>query len=359
LDDFPTAGAPNEGGSGDTADSAANGAVNGPDQDATQTVKDLAAPGATSEPAARPVRARRAWLPRFPSKKWRNIALVLGLAVATMVGASGQLVFSAMTSSSPTRKPVAVASAPRTALATPTSLPTPTAPPTPTAAPTPTPLPQTAATAMVVFRDLMLDNQAAGGSRARTFTFTSDGPGTVSVHVTAAAPLDAIKFCLTINDQVPNCLSGATPGFSLAAPEGDHAQWTISLIATKPNSTPIVDVTFIWPTVAPSITMTHGRFQGLPNPDSLRGFIATFTPRVAGAVGLSASWPPASAAASVILIDVTKPAAVILNRTSFTGGSIGQPYSYAVLAGHRYQLQILNGMKDAGRPDLTATLTFP
>ena len=146
----------------------------------------------------------------------------------------------------------------------------------------------------------------------------------------------------------------------MAPSAGDQAQWIVTLIATDAGATPVVDVAFTWQTKAPAITLSHGRFQGAPNPDSLRGFTASFKARAAGSVGVIASWPPVSVDAALTLTDVTSsPGSAVGNATYPAAGSIAPAYSHAVAAGRTYQIQVLNAGSDSGRPDLTTTISFP
>ena len=206
----------------------------------------------------------------------------------------------------------------------------------------------------------MLDSAADSGGTARTFSFTSDGPGSVSASVVTSAPMTTLKLCIQVNTGPQNCTTGATPGFFTVAPAGDHAQWTVTLIATDSGLAPVVDVTLTWRTKAPAITLSHGRFQGSPNPDSLRGFTATFKTRAAGSVDVSASWPPASADAVLSLTDVTSSPGTAVDQVHYSAvGTISPNYSHALAAGKTYQIQVLNSSANSGRPDLTTTIVFP
>lgn len=309
--------------------------------------------------------------------RWRNIALGLGLVLAILLGATGQLVYSALNSGSGSADgtaspPVSVASASPTpagsATATPgitaTPAPTSSAGATSTATDTFTPAPLvggTSAPATITFRDLMIDSAADAGGTARTFAFTTDGPGSVSAQVVGAAPLTNLKLCLQVNGGQQSCVTGATPGFFTRAPSaGDQSQWIVTIVATDPGATSVADVAFTWGTKAPAITLSHGRFQGTPNPDSVRGFTATFKTRAAGSVGVVATWPPAVTNAALTLTDVTAtPGSAVGQATYQAAGAISPTYSKAVSAGRTYQLQVLNSGPDNGRPDLTTTITFP
>jgi cytoskeletal protein RodZ len=330
----------------------------------------------TSEPIANPVPKPRA-RPRDPSRRWRNIALGLGLVLAILLGATGQLLFSALNhgsapaggtesppASAATASPTQAGQGPATPGATTAPVPTGTLAATSTASETSTSAPRgsgTASPTTVTFRDLMLDSAADPAGTARTFAFTTDGAGSVSAQVVTAAPLATLKMCLQVNSASPSCVTGATPGFFTMAPSvGDQAQWTVTLISTGAGSTPVVDVAFTWRTKSAAITLSHGRFQGSPNPDSLRGLTATFKTRAAGSVGVVAAWPPASVDAALTLTDVTAtPGSAVDQAAYLAAGSISPAYSHAVTAGRTYQIQVLNRGSDSGRPDLTTTISFP
>jgi hypothetical protein len=161
-----------------------------------------------------------------------------------------------------------------------------------------------ASPATITFRDLMIDSAADSGGTVRTFAFTTDGPGSVSAQVVGAAPLTNLKLCLQVNGGQQSCVTGATPGFFTRAPSAaDQSQWIVTIVATDAGATSVADVAFTWGTKAPAITLSHGRFQGTPNPDSVRGFTATFKTRAAGPVGVVAAWPPAVTNAELTLTD--------------------------------------------------------
>lgn len=309
--------------------------------------------------------------------RWRNIALGLGLVLAILLGATGQLVYSALNRGSGSADgtaspPVSVASASPTPAGSATSTPGTTATPAPTssagatstATDTSTPAPPvsgTASPATITFSDLMIDSAADSGGTARTFAFTTEGPGSVSAQVVGAAPLTNLKLCLQVNGGQQSCVTGATPGFFTRAPSAaDQSQWIVTIVATDAGATSVADLAFTWGTKAPAITLSHGRFQGTPNPDSVRGFTATFKTRAAGPVGLVAAWPPAVTNAELTLTDVTStPGSAVGQATYPASGAISPAYSKAVSAGRTYQIQVLNSGPDNGRPDLTTTITFP
>jgi hypothetical protein len=168
---------------------------------------------------------------------------------------------------------------------------------------------QIAPTAAIKFTNVMLDSTTDPQKTARTFAFTSDGPGAVSAEVVSSSPSDTSRS---------------------------------------------------WPSKQPSIEVTSARFQGSPNPDSLRSMQVVFKPRAAGRVTIDASWGTAEITASVDLTDVStsKPVAVDLVRYA-NATSISPAYSHTVMAGKTYRVELLNESPDALRPSLTATIAFP
>ena len=217
---------------------------------------------------------------------------------------------------------------------------------------------QTAPTAAISFLNLMLDSSTDGGGRTRTFSFVSDGPGLVSAQIVTASPAESTSLCLAAEGSKPECASGATPGLTRPTAAA-HARWTVTLVSAD-EGTPTVDVAFSWPADHPSIQLGGGRFQGYPNPDSLRSLNASFRPRAAGQVNLAAAWPPAAVDASLTLADVTSATAVTVDRASYpAAGSIAGTYSHPVSAGRTYTITLFDAGADKGRPSLSATIAFP
>ena len=229
----------------------------------------------------------------------------------------------------------------------------------------PTPIPtapaigsQTAPTAAISFLNLMLDSSTEGGGRTRTFSFVTDGPGLVSAQIVTASPAESTSLCLAAEGSKPECASGATPGFTRPT-AAVHSRWTVTLVSAD-EGTPTVDVAFSWPADHPSIRLSGGCFQGYPNPDSLRSLNASFKPRAAGQVNLTAAWPPAVVEASLTLADVTNATAVTVDTASYpAAGSIAGTYSHPVAAGRTYTITLFDAGADKGRPSLSATIAFP
>jgi hypothetical protein len=217
---------------------------------------------------------------------------------------------------------------------------------------------QSAPTATIVFLNLMLDSSTDPAGSARTFTFVSDGPGLVSAQIVTSSPTESTRLCLAADGAAPGCASGATPGFTQPAMAA-HSTWTVTLTSADEGA-PTVDVAFSWPAGHPSIHLTGGRFEGSPNPDSLRSLTATVKTRAAGQLSLEAAWPPATTEATLSLADASGVNPVVVDRVEYpAAGSIPTTYSHVVAAGRTYTITLFDAGPDKGRPSLSATIAFP
>ena len=135
--------------------------------------------------------------------RWRTVAIVLGVVLVLLV----VLVFvTSLPIGSPSPTPSATgrrpsgsaAGSPSESAATPTPGETesPSASATP---PSPTPgVPASAGLATISFTGFKLDADDDSAGKARTFTFKTDGPGTVKAKLTGKSPQGTTKFCLKV-----------------------------------------------------------------------------------------------------------------------------------------------------------------
>ena len=316
--------------------------------------------------------------PRLPSRtsvrswartrRFRQGATALALAAALALGFSGSVLPPRGSVPSPSGRPIAASGrtvAPTSPALSPghgspahspgasASDPNPTATPFGTGSPS-----HESPSAKITFRELVLDSSVDSTGTARSFSFVSDGVGTVSAEVVQASPMDSTKLCVTMDEARPVCTSGATPGFTQRSTTA-HSRWTVTL-ASSNKSSPTVDVAFSWPTDHPSITLTHGRFQGSPNPDSIRTLTADFTTRVAGKMSVEAAWSRIVGTATLTLTDVSGSKPVTLDTINYQGRSAISPsYTRTLTGAKAYEMTLFNGSPDTGRTVLTATIAFP
>lgn len=220
-------------------------------------------------------------------------------------------------------------------------------------------LPQTSPTATITFNDLVLDPSVDKPSAPLTFTFVSDGPGSVSVQVVSSTAMNSTKLCLAVDEAAARCVSGAAPAFPAEVATTDHSRWTVT-VASADEGTPAIDVAFSWPTRNAVVVLTNGRFQGPPNPDSLRSMTATFTARAAGVFSLEAAWPPVAVNATLTLSNAATSSQPVVDKVGYIDRtSLIPAYTHAVAAGKAYRVQLMNDSPDGLRPNLTATIAFP
>jgi hypothetical protein len=205
--------------------------------------------------------------------------------------------------------------------------------------------------------DALVDSAATVGSEM-AFTFSSDGPGEVSVQIVASAPLDTTTICLVGDGRPVGCDVGGSPGLTEMTTTA-HANWLVNV--TSPNTrTPTVDVAFSWPTDHPKITLDHGQFRGSPNPDSLRSLTATFRTRAAGSISLDAVWPPVSLDATLTLAERAGTTSAAVDQIQYSGLTGTTPaYAHPVRSGRNYVVSLYNLSRETGRPDLEVTIGFP
>ena len=313
---------------------------------------------------------RRWTRPRLALDRRRLLrsAVALALSVALVLGFSGSA--APLNGHAPRVTPPRVAAAsPTAAFSSSASMPSgdvPAGTSSPSARPSQSPNPlspgrsapgPTSPTATITFTSLMLDPVPGSGSE-RAFAFTSDGPGAVSAQIVAASPMDSTELCMAADDAAPECDRGATPGLTQTS-AGVHSHWIVTLVSGNADS-PTVDVQFSWPTDNPKITVSHARFQGYPNPDSLRTLSATFQARAAGNVEVDAAWPPVAADATLTLTDVSSAQPAAVDTVTYASASAISPaYSHALRKGRTYKVDLFNESPDSVIPDLSETIAFP
>lgn len=296
---------------------------------------------------------------------WRNISIVLGVVCAALIGIAGALMIvgNKGASGAPTDQPSASLVADGSATPGPSAsvvIPSGSPQTSPSGA-SPTPVVNSSA-ASIEFQGLQLDAEKASGASARTFSFTSDGTGPVTVSVNKTSAGASTRLCLKVGTSKAACKVGRLPNFLTAKADGPHDSWTVTLIgygATRPT----VNVAFSWPTAAPQMTLSHGRLQGSSTAgvaESLNGFSAVIKPRTAGVLNVQASWTVITADIDVTLLDDTTPPAVTVDDRLFKGVTYINPaYTYNIDPTKSYLIKLRNKSPDSGKPDLTTQISWP
>ena len=243
---------------------------------------------------------------------------------------------SASTSSSPTA----------TASARPSATPT-----RPTATPSPTPKP--APIAQLTVTQLKLDPLVpAGAGVPRFISFRSDGPGTITAQLKAISPQGTTHMCLRANSKLIKCVDGAS-GKITAHTTSAHVSWRVDAQGTG-TSTPTVELIVTFPAFAPSVTITHARFDGTAYPDT-NGIQVLFIPRVAGLARIVATW---GGHPFLYEIDLTNLSTGTGNKM-LQGSSTNADASMQVTAGETWKLVLKNTESGFGPTDMTVKVSWP
>ncbi len=300
---------------------------------------------------------------------WRTLSLVLALACMALLGVSAALIYSGGGNPSPSPRPSTYAvttpggggSPTTSAYASASASPSPSASPTasPTATPRPTP---NSPIANVTFSNMQLDVTSDAHATARTFTFTSDGPGAVTATIGKSSG-GTVRLCAAVDGPAQSCWDGAKPALNGTA-DTEHSTWTVTLLGVTPASgittAPVIDITFSWPTKAADIKLTHGRLQNTDTDSPLNGVTVTFKARAAGQIQVLADWPPLLLDALVTCADITNTPAVNGGERQYKGaGSVMPPATFTAQADHVYQIKLRDQSADNLRPDLSFELKFP
>ena len=161
-------------------------------------------------------------------------------------------------------------------MATPTATATPTHTPKPTVAP--------GIPAGITFSALKLDAADDTAGANRVITFSAQGTGTVSAHLSSISPQGETRICLKSTKKNFGCKTTAE-GMISADTSARELVFTLTLRGVG-VAAPVVDVELTFPATRPAVTIDHARFDGTAFPDT-NGIDATITPRTDGARG---SW---------------------------------------------------------------------
>jgi len=303
---------------------------------------------------------------------WRNISIGLGVVCALLIAVAGVLLVvghkggGSQSTPASTATQIAAASTPASTASDGTGT-TPTVTIAPQSA-KPTLVPGTAPAATITFSNLALDSSKDPLYSIRTFTFTSDGAGSVIPSITKISSGGYVKMCLSADGGKPNCpINRPNKGLTITGAKADKTpnNWTVPLVGYK-TSHPTVTVSFTWPTTHPKITMAHGRFQGNPGTrtaatDALGGITATFQPRGVGTADVEVNWSIVTTDATMTLKDVSASPAVLIDERNYSSvDQIQPPFTQAVDGTKAYQVQLVRtGADSTDRPDLTVQISFP
>jgi hypothetical protein len=292
---------------------------------------------------------------------WRSLTIALGATLAVLLGISAVVVLLPGTG---TPGPTSTAFASGVPSASPgssgpagSSSPSPGSSASPKLSPSPSPSPSLtpalAPAASIVFRQMRLDLGTDPMGTARTLTFLSDGPATVTARVSNSSTLTRTHLCVAVTGRAPVCHDGATGSVTRRVSSG-HVSWTVTLTGIG-ITTPTVDLTLTFRADHPSVKLTGFRFDGTSQAGN-NGFIARMRPRAGGNLSVSASWGAKPFDYSLELADLTKGSPAL----NHPGTGIGVQASLPVTAADLWQVSLANAEDPGlGRISLSATLSWP
>ena len=157
-------------------------------------------------------------------------------------------------------------------------------------------------------------------------TFSAQGTGTVSAHLSSISPQGETKICLKSAKKNFGCKTTAE-GMISADTSARELVFTLTLRGVG-IAAPVVDVALTFPATRPAVTIDHARFDGTGFPDT-NGIDATITPRSDGGARVVATWGGHPLLYDLRLKEQGGPGAHVLNEQ---GPSTGTNTRLAVTA---------------------------
>jgi hypothetical protein len=297
--------------------------------------------------------------------QWRTIAIVLAVVLAVLVG----IVFVTSLpsgSSGPTPSPSAASAAPSIggASGSPASsepsvapsavgstAPSASASTGPSASPT---VPPTAGFAQITFTDFRLDANADPAGKARTFTFKTDGPGTVTAKLTAKSPQGTSRFCLRVGASAPLCRNWSSGTLKGTTSAKNQTTFVVTLRGVG-IATPTVDLALTFRSKTPSVTVTNARFDGTAGAaEGYNGLNGRAKIRSGGEISVTADWGGKPFDYTYSLVDLAEPSA----GGVFPGNGTGIDRTDPATPTHSYGFSLVNAETGFGRTQMTMTLAW-
>ncbi len=298
--------------------------------------------------------------------QWRTVAIVLAVVLAGLVGvifvtglpggSSGPTASPSIANASPSAGAAsgspagsAVPSVAPSAIGS--TAPSASASTGPSASPTVAP---TAGLAQITFTDFRLDAAADAGGKARTFTFKTDGPGTVTAKLTAKSPQGTTRFCLRVGASTPLCRNWS--GGTLKGITSAKGQTTFVVTLRGVGiATPTVNLGLTFRTKTPSVTVTNARFDGTASEaKGYNGLNGRAKIRSGGVISVRADWGGKPFDYTYSLVDLVEPSA----GGVFPGNSTGIDRTDPATPTHNYGFSLVNAESGFGRTPMTMTVAW-
>ncbi len=293
--------------------------------------------------------------------RWRTVAIILAVILAILGGLAAAEVLSGGPAPTPLPSPTTIAgasvgpsSAPSTgpssspvAVTSPSPAGSPSAPP-PT--PSPSPTPQANLTS-ITFTSMRLDAQKGSlAGLARTFTFSTQGAGTVTATTKPRASNGRAIFCLKPAGGSGVCRTGTALTLTGTTTRA-ATNWTVTAIGSGSDA-PTLDIGLTFGTATPKVTLANGRFDGTDFPYD--GATFQLKARAAGPITVTAQWGHPFDYAVLV-----EPASTPPHDLTPSGNAPGATATFPAEAGTIYNGTVANLEGGFGITNLTMTVTWP
>ncbi len=291
--------------------------------------------------------------------RWRTVAIVLAVVLAVLGGiAAAEVLNSGPAASvlpSPTTGAGASGQPSPSSSAGPSSgpsLPLASAAPSvaASATPAPSPTPQANLTS-ITFSAMRLSAQRGTLiGKARLFSFTTQGPGTVTATTKPAGGSGRTIFCLKPAGGSGVCRTGT--GLTLTGTTSRAStNWQVSAIGSGSDA-PTLDIGLTFGSSTPSVSLANGRFDGTDFPYD--GATFQLKARSNGPIKVSASWGHPFDYALLV-----EPASTPPHDLNTTGNAPSASTTVPATAGTLYNGTIANLEGGFGITDLTLIVSWP
>ena len=288
--------------------------------------------------------------------RWRTIAIILAVVLALLGGITAAVVIGGGPSPAVLPSPTTAAGGSSEPSSSASGLPS-VAPSAvasvPAASPTPKPSPTPQANlTTITFTAMKLDAQkGALAGLARTFSFATEGPGTVVAVIKPTATSGRMIACLKPAGGSAFCHTGSSATLTGTTARA-KTTWILTAIGSGVDA-PTLDIGLTFGTLHPSVTLTNGRFDGKVFPYDGATFKLT-TPR-SGSLVLKGDWG-GHAFDYALLVE---PASTPPHDLTSSGNAPHATGTFPVVAGTAYNGTLANLDDGMGTTGLTMTVTWP
>ena len=293
--------------------------------------------------------------------RWRTVAIVLavilailgGLAAAVTLngGPAPAVLASPTTAAGASSQPSGTGSTPPSQIASQPAVPSPVSsasPPTPTAVPSPTPQ---ANLVTITWTAMRLDAQTGSlAGLARTFAFSTQGPGTVTATTHPTVTGGRTIFCLKPVNGSGVCRTGTSLTLT-GTTTRQTSSWIVTAIGSG-SSAPTLDIGLTFGSATPSVTLTNGRFDGTDFPYD--GATFKLKTRGDGPIKVTAAWGHPFDYALLV-----EPASTPPHDLNPSGSAPSASASFSAVAGTTYDGTLANLEGGFGITNLTMTVSWP